>query len=71
MTGRINYTSEAQQQLNALDDWITEKASPDVAQRFVAAILDCIDGILVFPRADDHATTSDRACGRPPSRSGH
>jgi toxin ParE1/3/4 len=51
MTGRINYTPEAQQQLNALDDWITEKASPDVAQRFVSAILDCIDGILVFPRA--------------------
>jgi plasmid stabilization system protein ParE len=51
MTGRINYTPEAQQQLNALDDWITAKASRDVAQRFVAAILDCIDGILVFPRA--------------------
>jgi plasmid stabilization system protein ParE len=51
MTGRINYTPEAQQQLNALDDWITEKASRDVAQRFVSAILDCIDGILVFPRA--------------------
>ncbi len=51
MTGRINYTPEAQQQLNALDDWITEKASRDVAQRFVMAILDCIDGILVFPRA--------------------
>jgi toxin ParE1/3/4 len=51
MTGRINYTPEAQQQLNALDDWITEKASPDVARRFVSAILDCIDGILVFPRA--------------------
>jgi toxin ParE1/3/4 len=50
MTGRINYTPEAQQQLNALDDWITEKASRDVAQRFVSAILGCIDGILVFPR---------------------
>ena len=44
MTGRINHTPEAQQQLNALDDWITEKTSPDVAQRFVSAILD-------FPRA--------------------
>jgi toxin ParE1/3/4 len=51
MTGRINYTPQAQQQLHALDDWITENASPDVAQRFVSAILDCIDGILVFPRA--------------------
>jgi toxin ParE1/3/4 len=51
MTGRINYTPEAQQQLNALDDWITEKATREVAQRFVSAILDCIDGILVFPRA--------------------
>lgn len=51
MTGRVNYTPEAQQQVNALDDWITEKASSDVAQRFVSAILDCIDGILVFPHA--------------------
>jgi toxin ParE1/3/4 len=51
MTGRINYTPEAQQQLNALDDWIAGKASREVAQRFVSAILDCIDGILVFPRA--------------------
>lgn len=51
MTGRINYTPEAQQQLNALDDWITEKGSRDIAQRFVSAILDCIDGILVFPLA--------------------
>jgi toxin ParE1/3/4 len=40
-----------QQQLHALDAWITEKASPDVAERFVSAILDYIDGILVFPRA--------------------
>lgn len=51
MTGRIDFTPEAQEQLNALDDWITEKASRDVAQRFVSAILDCIDGILVLPRA--------------------
>jgi plasmid stabilization system protein ParE len=27
------------------------RVRPDVAQRFVSAILDCIDGILVFPRA--------------------
>ena len=51
MTGRINYTPQAQQQLHALDDWINEKASPDVAQRFVSAILDHVDGILVFPLA--------------------
>jgi plasmid stabilization system protein ParE len=51
MTGRINYTPEAQQQLIALDDWITEKASRDVAQHFVSAILDYIDGIVVFPLA--------------------
>ena len=51
MTGRINYTPEAQQQLNALDDWITEKASKDVAHRFLSAILDHIDGIGAFPLA--------------------
>ncbi len=51
MTGRINYTPEAQQQLNALDDWITEKASRDVARQFVSAILDHVDAIVVFPLA--------------------
>ena len=42
MTGRINYSLEAEQQLNELDDWITKAAS---------AILDHLDGILVFPLA--------------------
>ncbi|GAA1936512.1 type II toxin-antitoxin system RelE/ParE family toxin [Nocardioides hwasunensis] len=51
MTGRITYTPEARQQLDALDDWITDKASPDVAQRFVSAILDHVDGIVAFPHA--------------------
>ncbi len=51
MTGRINYTPEAQQQLNELDDWITKAASAEIARRFVSAILDHIDGILVFPHA--------------------
>jgi len=51
MTGRVNYTPEAQQQLDHLDDWIKEKASADVARRFISAILDHIDGILVFPLA--------------------
>lgn len=51
MTGRINYTPEAQQHLNELDDWITKAASAEVARRFVSAILAHIDGILVFPLA--------------------
>jgi toxin ParE1/3/4 len=49
MTGRINFTPEAEGQLNELDDWITKVASPDIARRFVSAILDHIEGILVFP----------------------
>jgi toxin ParE1/3/4 len=51
MTGRINYTPEAQQQLNELDDWITKAASAEIARRFISAILDHVDGILVFPLA--------------------
>lgn len=51
MTGRVNYTPEAEQQLNELDDWITRAASGEIARRFVLAILDHIDGILVFPLA--------------------
>ncbi|MCY7396838.1 MAG: type II toxin-antitoxin system RelE/ParE family toxin [Nocardioides sp.] len=51
MTGRINYTPEPEQQLQDLDDWITKAASAEIAQQFVSAILDHIDGILVFPLA--------------------
>jgi len=51
MTGRIDFTPEAERQLNELDDWITKAASAEVARRFVSAILDHIDGILVFPLA--------------------
>ncbi len=51
MTGRVNYTPEAEQQLNELDNWITRAASGEIARRFVLAILDHIDGILVVPLA--------------------
>jgi len=33
MTGRIHYTPEAEQQLDDLDEWITKKASADIARR--------------------------------------
>lgn len=51
MTGRAHFTPEARQQLHQLDEWISEKASPETARQFVAAILDHIDGILAFPHA--------------------
>jgi plasmid stabilization system protein ParE len=51
MTGRINGTPEAEQQLDELDDWITKAASAEIAQQFVPAIFDHIDGILVSPLA--------------------
>jgi plasmid stabilization system protein ParE len=37
MTGRINYTPEAEQQLQDLDAWITKAASAESARRFVSA----------------------------------
>ncbi len=51
VTGRINFTAEAERQLNELDDWITKAASADTARRFVSAVLEHIDGILAFPLA--------------------
>lgn len=51
MTGRIEFTFEAERQLNELDDWITKAASSDIAQRFVSAILDHIETIPAFPYA--------------------
>lgn len=51
MTGQINYTPEARQQLDDLDEWIAKGAAPGVAQRFVGALMDHIEGILLFPRA--------------------
>ncbi len=51
MTGRINFTPEAENQLDEIDDWITRSASADVAQRFVSAGLDHINTIVDFPMA--------------------
>lgn len=51
MTGRISLTPEAERQLNDLDDWIAANATADIARRFMSAILDHIDGILLFPHA--------------------
>jgi len=51
MSGRIHYTPEAEQQLNDLDEWITERASAETARRFVTAIIEHIDSILMFPLA--------------------
>jgi toxin ParE1/3/4 len=49
--GRVAFTPEARQQLDELDDWIASASSPEVAQRFVSAVLDHIDGIPTFPQA--------------------
>ncbi len=51
MTGRIHYAPEAERQLEEIDDWIAENATADTARRFVSAILEHIDGILLFPLA--------------------
>lgn len=51
MTGRIHYTPEAERQLNEIDDWIATNATADLARRFVSAILEHIDGVLLFPLA--------------------
>ncbi len=51
VTGRVLVTSEAELQLNQLDDWITASASADVARRFVTALLEHIEGIGIFPLA--------------------
>lgn len=49
MTGRINFTPEAERQLNEIDDWIANNATAGIARRFVSAILEHIEGILAFP----------------------
>lgn len=51
LTGRINLTPEAERQLNEIDDWIAKNATADTARRFVSAILEHSEGILVFPLA--------------------
>src|SRR5687767_12618878 len=51
MTGRINLTPEAERQLNEIDDWIAKNATAEIARRFISAILEHIEGILVFPLA--------------------
>jgi hypothetical protein len=61
MTGRINYTPEAEQQLQSLDDWITENASADTARCFVTAVMDRIGDLLLFPTRARRVMTFGRA----------
>lgn len=49
--GQDQLHPRSQQQLDELDDWITNAASAEIARRFVSAILDHIDSILMFPLA--------------------
>ena len=51
MTGRVQYTPEAERQLDEIDDWIASKATPDIAHRFVEAVLEHIEGIPALPFA--------------------
>ena len=51
MTGRIHFTPEAERQLSEIDDRIARVAPADIARRFVSAVLDHIDSILIFPVA--------------------
>ena len=51
MTGRIDFTPEAERQLDDLDDWIASTSTTGTARRFLSAVLDHIEGILVFPHA--------------------
>ncbi|QDP97725.1 type II toxin-antitoxin system RelE/ParE family toxin [Microlunatus elymi] len=51
MTGRVHYTPEALQQLDELDQWITENGSAAVARSFVSAVMDHCESIPMFPRA--------------------
>ena len=51
MTGRVVYTPEAEQKLDHLDDWISDKASPEAERTFIRAVMDHCEGILLFPLA--------------------
>ena len=51
MTGRIIYSPQARQQLRNIDDWIVGSASPEVANQYLARVIDHIEAILVFPDA--------------------
>jgi toxin ParE1/3/4 len=51
MTGRINYTPEAEQQLHDLDESITQAASAEIARGYVSAVMNHIETIVVFPLA--------------------
>ncbi len=70
MTGRINYTPEAEQQLQDIDDWITGAASAEIARRFVSAIMDHIVGIPAFPLVGRASDDIRPVCGQRPFERG-
>lgn len=51
MTGPIHYTPEAEQQLDDLDEWITQRASADVARHFTSSVMAHCEQIALFPQA--------------------
>lgn len=49
MTFRVVYSREAQAHLVALDRYIAQEASPEIARRYVDAIVARCDGLADFP----------------------
>ncbi len=46
----VRYAPEAQAQLDALEDYISQSGSPDVAARYVDAIVAYCDRLATFPK---------------------
>ena len=49
MSYRVVFTPEAEEQLLALYDYIADAASPDIAARYVEAIIAHCEGLHTFP----------------------
>lgn len=62
MSHTVRFAPEALIQLDDLETYIGEVASPDVAARYVDRIVDFCESLSMFPEREPGAIISDQVC---------
>lgn len=69
MTYRVIFAPEAEDQLDEMYLYIADAATEEIANRYVAQVIDYCEGLAVYPIRGLHETTSGRGFARRVSRS--
>jgi toxin ParE1/3/4 len=69
MNYRVVFAPEAEEQLAELYHYIAAAASPEVAERYIEAIVSYCESLQTFPYRVPSAMTCGSACALPTTRS--